>query len=115
MDPRIRTALWALAGLALAVGISLTAFAVAGETIGEPASNVRVAPTVDEQQSSHTPEPTHTKEPTDRPDPTEASTSTVTFTSTTTSTSTSTSQPAPTGDRAGDNSGSGGTRDGSDD
>jgi hypothetical protein len=113
MDPRIRTALWALAGLALAVGISLTAFAVAGETIGEPAGHVRVEPTLDEEQNSPTPKPTHTKEPTETPEPTETRTSTVTFTST--STSTATAQPAPTDDHAGDNSGSGGSHDGSDD
>jgi hypothetical protein len=110
VDSRIRTALWALAGLALAVGISLTAFAVAGGTIGEPASTVRVVPSLDEQQGGHTPKPTHTDGPSDTPDTTETtSTSTATFTST------STAQPSGVHDGGGDNGGSGGTHDGSDD
>jgi hypothetical protein len=73
MDHRIRTALWALAGLAFAVGLSMAAFAVAGGRISEPAGSVRIVPVQDEQrpepQSSPkvTPSPKRSDEPTPSP------------------------------------------------
>lgn len=106
MDPRFRTALWALAGLALAVAISLTAFAVAGGSISEPAGSVRVIPTADEQQEQ-TPKPSRTAEPSN-PDvaPEDTGTSTPASTS-------SGSEPSQNDDHGG--SGGSGTQDGSDD
>ena len=106
MDTRIRTALWALAGLALAVGISLTAFAVAGGSIGDPAGPVRVVPTLDEERKSLTPEPTPTRDPSETPDPTHTVRST---------TSSSTAAPTPSDDHGGSGPGDGGSHDGSDD
>jgi hypothetical protein len=82
MDHRIRTALWALGGLALAVGISLSAFAVAGGRISEPAGSIRVFPTADEQQPEHTPSPSHTTKPSKSESPSGGGSSTATSTAT---------------------------------
>ena len=109
MDPRFRTALWALAGLALAVGISMAAFAVAGGRISEPAGSVRVSPTTDELVPENTPKPsTH---PTKSETPSGGG-------STTTSTVTTvvTAAPSPSEDHGGTSgSGDGGSHSGSDD
>lgn len=111
MDPRIRTALWALAGVALAVGISLSAFAVAGGSIGEPSGPVRIVPTLDEGRMSPSPTPTRTQEPSEKSEPTKTRSA-----SAATVTSTSSGQPSPSDDHGGDDSGSGGSsHDGSDD
>lgn len=108
MDPRFRTALWALAGLALAVGISMAAFAVAGGSISEPAGTVRVIPTADEQMPEHTPRPSRSAKPSRSDEP---PTSTATSTATSTSSSATSS---PSDDHSG--SGEGGeSHDGSDD
>jgi hypothetical protein len=108
MDDRIRTALWALGGLALAVVISLGAFAVAGGRISEPAGSVRVSPTADEQQPEHAPAPSGTAKPSKSGSPSGGGTSTETSTVTATSTSTVTAEPSPSHDH-------GGAHDGTDD
>ena len=109
MDPRLRTALWALAGLALAVGISMAAFAVAGGSISEPAGSVRVIPTADEQMPEHTPKPSRSAKPSHSDEP-------PTSTATSTATSTSSSATSTPSDDHGGSSGEGGeSHDGSDD
>jgi len=111
MDPRIRTAIWALAGVVLAVGISLTAFAVAGGSIGEPSGPVRVVPTVDERRASPAPEPSDIHDPSEKPEPTKTRAA-----SSATSTSSSAVQSPSSDDHGGESSGAGGgSHDGSDD
>ena len=67
MRPGTRTLLWAIGGLALALVLSLTAFAVAGGPISEPAGSVHVIPTSD-PEPSHTPSPTRSDHPDEVPD-----------------------------------------------
>jgi hypothetical protein len=102
MGPGTRTLIWAIGGLALAVALSLTAFAVAGGPISQPAGSVHVVET-DNSNPPQTPSPSHSARPTKTPEPTKSATS-----STSTPTS-STAQPTPTDDHGG------GSHDGDDD
>jgi hypothetical protein len=111
MDPRLRTAIWALAGLALAVGISMAAFAVAGGSISEPAGSVRVVPTADEQQPEHTPKPSHPDKPSQDP----SGGGTTTGTTTTATSTSSVATPSPSDDHGGSGSDGSGSHDGNDD
>lgn len=63
MDRRWKTALWALGGLALAIALSMTAYAVAGGRLSEPAGSVRVIPSAAEEGHS----PNATASPTPEP------------------------------------------------
>ena len=90
MKPGTRTLLWAIGGLALALALSLTAFAVAGGPISEPVGSVHVVPSSD-SGPDHTPTPTHTDRPTKTPEPTESPTLT----------SSSTATPFPPDDHGG--------------
>jgi hypothetical protein len=109
MDPRFRTTLWALAGLALAIGISMTAFAVAGGSISQPAGSVRVTPTADELRPEQSPKPSKGPTSTESDGPSGA-------TEDPTSTSTSTAAPSAAGDKGGSGSDDApGTHDGNDD
>ena len=97
MDPRFRTALWALAGLALAIGISMMAFAVAGGSISQPAGSVRVTPVADELRPDQSPKPSKSPTPSESDKPSGASESP-------SSTSTATASPSETGDDGGSGS-----------
>jgi hypothetical protein len=109
MDPRFRTALWALAGLALAIGISMTAFAVAGGSISQPAGSVRVTPAADELRPEQSPKPSKSSTPSESDKPSGAS-------GRPSSTSTPTAPPSETGDDGGSGSDdAAGTHDGNDD
>jgi hypothetical protein len=80
MDDRVRTAVWAIAGLVFVVVLSWAAFAVAGGRISEPAGSVRVPPAGEDGQSeprmtpSVTPSPDHSPK-TASPQPTATRTS----------------------------------------
>src|SRR5215212_5652127 len=107
MDPRFRTALWALAGLALAIGISMTAFAVAGGSISQPAGSVRVTPVADELRPDQSPKPSKSPTPSESEGPSGA---------TGTPSSTSTVPPSQAGDDGDSGSDDApGTHDGNDD
>ena len=82
MKPGTRTLLWAIGGLALALALSLTAFAVAGGPISEPVGSVHVVPSSD-SGPDHTPSPTPTDRPTKTPEPTKSPTHTSSPTSST--------------------------------
>ena len=98
MDHRVRTAVWAIAGLVFAIALSWAAFAVAGGRISEPAGSVRVAPVADEEHSE--PRQTPSATPGEKPSAKPASPhQTPTL---------STAAPSPTGDHGG-SSGTGGT------
>jgi hypothetical protein len=67
MDRRVKTAMWALGGLALAIALSMTAYAVAGGRLSEPAGSVRVIPSAAEEGNSPGATETPRPEPSDEP------------------------------------------------
>lgn len=87
---------WAIGGLALAVALSLTAFAVAGGRISEPAGSVHVAPSASDgnREAGGTPSPkpsTQSPKPTATPHPTTSTASPIG----------SNAQPTPSDDHGG--------------
>ena len=103
MNPKLQTVTWAVGGLALAGLLSLSAFAVAGGRISEPAGSVHLVVTSrDDRQGSPSPS-VSTRQPGEPSDTTAPSAATPTQTSV---------QPSPTDDHGG---GSGDTSHGGDD
>ena len=105
MNPKLQTVTWAVGGLALAGLLSLSAFAVAGGRISEPAGSVHMVVTSrDDRQGSPSPSNSARPAQSDKPsDTTAPSAATPTQTSV---------QPSPTDDHGG---GSGDTSHGGDD
>lgn len=95
MRSPVRVALWAVLALIVAAALSVTAFAIAGQSFGEPASPIGLHGSPEPNPSpSPTPSQKPTKSPSDKPSPRQSPSGGGGGGSTSTSTSTHTPEPS---------------------